>query len=296
VADQEGKLELNWVQALASGLAALSSAVLLSTLGATGTVIGAAVGSVVVTVGSAFYSHYLAVSKARVAAAREAARQRAARALSRARSESVLDPPHAAPRIAEAQQELRQAGGRPEASVRWREVARGLRWKPVLLASAAIFVLVMGTIVSLELMTGRALSSYTGGTSVDGPRTSIPLPGGLDRDDEASGRASRGSEDGRSAVTTDGDGQEQTPAEDTADQAPAGDETPLPEADDDDGSTGADSSSDPTPEPTTAPTTEAPEPTPEPTPEPAAEEPVEAPAPEPTSAPAAVDPSLDTGS
>ena len=45
------------------------------------------------------------------------------------------------------------------------------------MVSAGVFVLVMGVIVSMELMTGRALSSYTGGTGADGPRASISLAG-----------------------------------------------------------------------------------------------------------------------
>lgn len=49
---QKHGIEVNWVQALAGSLAAMSSAVLLSTVGVAGTIIGAAIGSVVATVGS----------------------------------------------------------------------------------------------------------------------------------------------------------------------------------------------------------------------------------------------------
>ncbi|MEU8135015.1 hypothetical protein [Streptodolium elevatio] len=51
------RIELSVVQVVGSALAAVSSAFLLSKLGAAGTVIGAAIASVVATVGSAVYVH-----------------------------------------------------------------------------------------------------------------------------------------------------------------------------------------------------------------------------------------------
>ena len=64
----------------ASALAAVSSAVLLSSVGVAGTIIGAAVGSVVATAGSAIYSYYLRITHERVAQAQAAALDRVARA------------------------------------------------------------------------------------------------------------------------------------------------------------------------------------------------------------------------
>ncbi|MGC0420320.1 hypothetical protein [Embleya sp. AB8] len=51
------RIDVNVVQVVGSALAAISSAFLLSTLGVAGTVIGAALASVVATVGSALYVH-----------------------------------------------------------------------------------------------------------------------------------------------------------------------------------------------------------------------------------------------
>lgn len=51
------RIDVNPVQVAASAMAAISSAFLLSTLGVAGTVIGAALASVVATVGSAVYMH-----------------------------------------------------------------------------------------------------------------------------------------------------------------------------------------------------------------------------------------------
>ena len=77
---QQDRVEINWVQVSASALAAVSSAVLLSTVGVAGTIIGAAVGSVVATAGSAIYSYYLRITRERVAQAQAAALDRVARA------------------------------------------------------------------------------------------------------------------------------------------------------------------------------------------------------------------------
>ena len=77
---EQDRVEINWVQVSASALAAVSSAVLLSTVGVAGTIIGAAVGSVVATAGSAIYSYYLRITHERVAQAQAAALDRVARA------------------------------------------------------------------------------------------------------------------------------------------------------------------------------------------------------------------------
>ncbi|MFI6978265.1 hypothetical protein ACIBSV_06670 [Embleya sp. NPDC050154] len=55
--NERRRIDVNAVQVVGSALAAISSAFLLSTLGVAGTVIGAALASVVATVGSALYVH-----------------------------------------------------------------------------------------------------------------------------------------------------------------------------------------------------------------------------------------------
>src|SRR6478735_12436571 len=62
-ADPGAKVEIDWTRAIAGALAAVASAILLSTLGAAGTIIGAAIGSLVVTVGSAWFAQGLSTSK-----------------------------------------------------------------------------------------------------------------------------------------------------------------------------------------------------------------------------------------
>lgn len=184
---EKTKLNVNWVQTAAGGLAAMSSAVLLSTTGVAGTVIGAAVGSVVLTVGSSVYSHYLDLSRRRVGAAREAARRAGRPEVTKQGDTKQGD----------TKQGATAQEGRAHA-VRWSEAVRGLPWPRLLAASAGVFVLVMGTIVAFEVVGGRALSSYTGGSSrADGPRTSLPLPGLSQRDQRAgSGAGGRRAADG----------------------------------------------------------------------------------------------------
>ena len=188
MSEEKRRLEISWVQAMAGALAAVSSAVLLSTVGVAGTVIGAAIGSVAATVGGAVYSHYLAVSRDRVAYA-AAARSRVRRArgeVGDAATELALERPRAEERLDEAEHDLQKAelglgaADEPTAPSAWREAVRGLPWRRLLLAAGAVFVVAMVAIVAFELISGRAVSSYTGGSDKDGPRTSVPGLGGGD--------------------------------------------------------------------------------------------------------------------
>src|SRR5262245_34193424 len=61
--DSGTRLEIDWLKAIAGALAAVASAVLLSTLGAAGTLIGAALGSLIVTISSALFTRGLAGSR-----------------------------------------------------------------------------------------------------------------------------------------------------------------------------------------------------------------------------------------
>ncbi|HEX2177335.1 MAG TPA: hypothetical protein VHG70_15630 [Nocardioidaceae bacterium] len=290
------RIEVNWVQTLAGGLAAMSSAVLLSTVGVAGTIIGAALGSVALTVGSAVYSHYLDASRERVAAARAAALERAYRARPAGRAGTAFAGGQSTlvdQRTARAAEGAPDEGGPDDGGLvdagrpSWREAVSGLRWRRILAAALGIFLLVMGAILAFELATGRSVSSYTGGSSADGARTSLSLFGGSGRQDERQERSPEQRDSGR--------GEDGSSAVDPADEPPAEREQP----------TAPEEESDPAPEPALEepePTQEAPEPTPEPEPAPEPEptpepepEPEPEPAPEPTTAPqAAVEPPAET--
>src|SRR6478672_4927991 len=171
---QHERVAINWFQVCGSALAAVSSAVLLSRVGVGGTSIGAAIGRVVVNAGGTIYSHYLEVSLHRVAAAQSVARARKARSrsarLDAAQEEQAEDELHQAEeQLADAEDET--------AKPSWREVLADLRWRRIAAAAAAICVAAMLIIVTCGMVTGRAVSTYTGGTDGN-PRTSIPGLGG----------------------------------------------------------------------------------------------------------------------
>lgn len=177
------------MQAMAGALAAMSSAVLLSTVGVAGTLIGAAAGSVVVTLGNAVYSHYLQLSRERVSAAHAAAWLRVERARADAQGTAAEASTSAGTGVgldaAERELEAAERGlgddERRSAHVRLREALSGLPWKRLAWIAAALFVVAMLVILAFELITGRAVSTYTGGS--DGrPRTSLGI-GGSDEPD-----------------------------------------------------------------------------------------------------------------
>jgi hypothetical protein len=167
---QHERVAINWFQVSGSALAAVSSAVLLSTVGVAGTIIGAALGSVVVTAGGSIYSHYLEVSRQRVAAAQAVARARKSRA--RSAHLDTRQQERADDELHQAEQQLAEAEDEP-VKPSWRELLTGLRWRRIATAAAVIFVAAMLIIVTFETVTGRAVSTYTGGTDGN-PRSSIP--------------------------------------------------------------------------------------------------------------------------
>ncbi|NUR09288.1 MAG: hypothetical protein HOQ45_20085 [Nocardioidaceae bacterium] len=182
----ERKIDVSWPQVVASALAAVSSAVLLSTVGVVGTLIGAAVGSVVATVGTAIYRYFLEASRTRVAAAQSAALARVARAKAHAnvaRHEDRHDTvskrrlENAENELEDAENEL-QSAGTDETRPSWREALAALPWKWVALVAGGVFLIAMLVILGFELATGRAVSTYTGGTDGSERTTFSGLAGG----------------------------------------------------------------------------------------------------------------------
>jgi hypothetical protein len=182
--DDKPRIELNWIQAMAAPLAAVTSAVLLSTFGVAGTLIGAALGSLALTVGNAVYSYSIKATRHRVATAQTVATARIGLAQSRVdemSAEEDADTAGAADKTAHDLAETREDLDRAQAVLEdadpdpapggWRSMLVALPWKRIALLSTGIFLAAMLIIVAFELTTGRALSSYTGS---DDRRTSIP--------------------------------------------------------------------------------------------------------------------------
>jgi len=168
--DATETVQIDWTRAVAGALAAVASAVLLSSLGAAGTIIGAAIGSLVVSVGSAWFAQGLSTSKRSLTKKQGAAQKvgvaqaevmRATRADDPVAQESHLD--HAEEQLEEAQQELDEAIT-ATAPVRWRDRLSQLPWKRIALVTVGLFVVSLAVITAVELIAGRSVSSMTGGS------------------------------------------------------------------------------------------------------------------------------------
>ena len=211
----EGRTGINWVQVIAAALAAVSSAVVLSTLGVAGTIIGAALGSVTASIGAAIYSRTIDASRQQVAS-QAAALKRVAHArlqvddavlaMSRSGNRSDTGVLRAQASLGEAEQALADAEAHVERSADvsgpagapvdegddntdeigdWvqtdeprdalvnAEAGKRLPWKRVALVAAGVFVVAMIAITGFELLTGHAVSSYTGGSD-KGTGSTVP--------------------------------------------------------------------------------------------------------------------------
>ncbi len=178
-------VRIDWVKVLAGALAAMASAVLLSTLGAAGTVVGAALGSVIVTVGNSVFSRGIDVSKQGVSAAQAMALRRVTQARSQVGRAPAGPAQHRRPAPAlgrgaraargRGRAALHPRGPRPSQTAPVTAPRRrgwsALSWKRVALAAAGVFVAAMVVITGFELVSGKAVSQLTGG-STNAPRTS----------------------------------------------------------------------------------------------------------------------------
>jgi hypothetical protein len=161
--------KIDWVRTIAGALAAVVSAVLLSRLGAAGTIIGAALGSVVISITTSMFSSGLAHGRQRVADMQEAAMRHVGvaqaeinRATRRAGARQAhLE--HADEALAQAKDELATA-----APPTLRERLAAVAWLRVAAYAGGLFVAVVAVITGFELLTGEPVSTLTGGSSGGG--------------------------------------------------------------------------------------------------------------------------------
>src|SRR3954453_20599293 len=131
----DDRIEVDWLRAIAGALAAVVSAVLLSTLGEVGTLLGAALGSLVFTIGSAMFAQGIRSSRRTLAKAQTSAKQKVGVAKADVDLAERTDdarardshPDHAEERLAEAHQEPNEAE-LAEAPVSARQRFARLRW------------------------------------------------------------------------------------------------------------------------------------------------------------------------
>lgn len=233
--DDDPKLDIDWVKTFAGALAAVSTAVLLSTLGAVGTLVGAALGSVAVTVTSQLYAQGLARSRRSLAKAQETAllkvgiAQAEVRRAGRRQGDDDAVEAHlemADERLGEAKADLDEAAAGPP-SLRERLVV--LPWKRIAALTAATFLVVLVAIASFEALTGRSVSSYTGGSGEDSSSTFTGGGSSSSEDDEQ--QPDRQPSDGAGEPTQDPtDGASDEPTQDPS-EVPSEDpsETPTEE-------------------------------------------------------------------
>ena len=163
------KLELSPAQVAGSALAAISGAFFASWAGTTGTIIGAALGSVIATVGAATYTWSLrrtsAVVKRTTAVVRENGMQhRRPAALRRA----PRRPPDVRRGRGARESEAAEAESTSEGAPGWRRSLRGLPWGRVAVVAAAVLVAALAAITGFEAITGKPVSAYTGGSQKSG--------------------------------------------------------------------------------------------------------------------------------
>lgn len=147
------RFELSATQLVATALAAITATVAASYLGVAGTVIGAAVVSVMTAIGNAVYAHSLRTTHARV---REAVPTRVREAVPARRppTSTTLTPP-AAPE-------------RPTSTFREVKVERRGGWQRAAFGAVALFVALLTVVTGVEIVTGRPISDLLRGTTGSG--------------------------------------------------------------------------------------------------------------------------------
>jgi hypothetical protein len=146
---------------IAATLAAVSAAVVGSFLGVAGTLVGAAVASVIGSVGTEIYDRSL----------RKGGKKLETLAPAFVKAPAAVG----TPAVAAATEEDSPSHTVPEAA------RRQIRWQRVAIVAGALFVLAMGTLTAVELITGKSVASTVGNST--GAKTTIGgvLGGGGDR-------------------------------------------------------------------------------------------------------------------
>jgi hypothetical protein len=141
-------VQLSATQVAAGALAAVSSAVVASFFGLAGTLIGAALASVISTVSAALYSSSLQKTNEKLRRARGQLPGRQA-----AVEETKVAPAAPATQVLPAHLDPRRAPDRRPRP----------RWTKVAVYAAAVFVMAMGIVTGIELIGQRPVSALVGG-------------------------------------------------------------------------------------------------------------------------------------
>ncbi|MEV4702279.1 hypothetical protein [Actinoplanes sp. NPDC049316] len=211
---------------VAGTLAAVAAATLGSFLGVAGTLAGAALASVVGSVGTQLFDNSL---------------KRGTKTLQTVAPTFIKAPAAVGtPAVAAATEEEK-----PSQTVPQPEQGRfSIRWKPILLGTATIFLLAMGAIFAVEAMAGRSLTSVTTGHDPGGGSTLTSVFSRDDKDGKPTPSPSETPAPGESSAPDSSTSQAPEPGATTGTPEPTGTTTAPAE---------------PTTEPATEPATEAPQ-------------------------------------
>ncbi|WP_163506807.1 hypothetical protein [Fodinicola acaciae] len=194
------RLDLSFSQVLGGALAAVTSAVAASYLGVAGTLIGAALGSVIITVGTSIYKLWLrstnerlrkvvpvqALSNLRVVPEDKPSNRRPSNVRG-AGAPRPADETTLLPKLTDPSGKLWSPPDAPPpepVANRWLTLFKRLPWPRIAVVAAIVFVLSTGVVVAAELIGGGSLSSLLhgrpdGGTSIGGGHA--PQQGDFDR-------------------------------------------------------------------------------------------------------------------
>ena len=159
--------EISWFQVAASALAAVTAAWIASRLGVAGTLIGAALGSFVVTISTSFYGRTLDKGKTLIV---------------QTASGSTIEKTVVDGEIAEAFREVAEDEDSPVLGaevVDDEDVPRRLHWKTITATTLLVLAIAIGAMGAYEVVTGN---SY--GVDRDNARIGNPLGGSSSSSDE----------------------------------------------------------------------------------------------------------------
>ncbi|HWV26286.1 MAG TPA: hypothetical protein VNZ66_03610 [Aeromicrobium sp.] len=147
-------LGLSWFQVIAGALAAMTSAWIASTLGVAGTIIGAAVGSLVATVTAAFYANTLDRSRTLIV---------------RTDSGTVVEAEVEPGGTVAALDAVREVTGSQIAGAKVVETPRRIHWKTVGVTTVFVLLLTFGAMGTYELITGNSYGTNTDNSKIGNP-------------------------------------------------------------------------------------------------------------------------------
>jgi hypothetical protein len=164
------RLQLSATQLIASALAAVTTTIAASFLGINGTVIGAAMASVLTVAGNAIYSHSIHRTRERVRTAVPAATWRS---VGTAPTEVLPDQPHPQPGQEPAATTPAATAGSTVATPGWSDATtarrpRQPRLRRLGFATVGVFVAILAALTSAELVAGRPISDLLQGKSSSG--------------------------------------------------------------------------------------------------------------------------------